>query len=400
MAKKHIVLVISGGIACFKACQLCSDLSKKYEVQVILTKHAAEFVSPVTFATLTKRPCLIDMFSAETDYTKVIHIELAKWADLVVVAPATANILAKMANGIADDLASTTLLAARSKILVCPAMNSFMLDNLATQANIATLCKRGIEVMQAETGFLACGDIGRGKLPVPSEIEAKIANLLLESQTLKGLKIIVTAGPTVEAIDPVRYITNHSSGKMGYAIAKVAAIKGADVTLISGPVNLETPVNVNVVQVKTALDMLEAVKANWSDHDMLIMAAAVADYRLNKVANQKIKKSEASLQLELVKNPDILQWAGEHKQAKQVLCGFAMETEHLLENAKNKLLAKNCDLLVANDLTTKGAGFAGDTNVATLLWPDKQESLALMSKTDLASKLLSVCHELYQTKNK
>lgn len=400
MDKKRLVLVVSGGIACFKACQLCSDLSKNYEVQVVLTKHASEFISPVTFATLTKRPCLSEMFSTTTDYTQVTHIELAKWADLTVVVPATANIIAKMAHGIADDLASTLLLAQRKPVLICPAMNSFMLDNPATQDNLAILAKRGIHIMDAANGFLACGDIGRGKLPDLSLIEDKIASLLSFASLpdLTNLKILVTAGPTEEAIDPVRYITNHSSGKMGYSIANMAKLMGADVTLISGPVHLPSPDGVKVIKVKSASDMFAAVKLEWPQHDILIKAAAVADYRVDIVSEQKIKKSAETLNLQLVKNPDILQWAGDNKTAKQVLCGFAMETENLIKNAQAKLKAKHCDLLVANNLTTAGAGFATNTNVASLLWPDKQTSLPLMSKTELATKILKVCWQIYQEK--
>lgn len=407
MQKKRVVLVVSGGIACFKACQLCSNLTKKYEVQVVLTKNAAEFVSHLTFATLTKRPCLSEMFSLQNDYTEVTHIELAKWADITVVVPATANILAKMAHGIADDLASTLLLAARKPILVCPAMNSFMLDNPATQNNLAILEQRGINVLKAASGLLACGDVGRGKLPDLAVIEAEIAKILELANTnnlpkvpnLSGLKIAVTAGPTVEAIDPVRFITNHSSGKMGYAIASVAKQLGAKVTLISGPVNLSCPDGVKLVNVKTANEMLKAVKTIWPTQDVLIKAAAVADYRVADVSEQKIKKTEATLSLNLVKNPDILQWAGDNKASKQVLCGFAMETENLLANAKAKLEAKHCDLLVANDLTTAGAGFATSTNVATLLWQDKKESLPLLTKTELAAKILTACYAIYCNKN-
>lgn len=400
MDKKRLVLVVSGGIACFKACQLCSDLSKKYEVQVVLTKHASEFISPVTFATLTKRPCLVDMFTSTTNYTQVTHIELAKWADLTVIVPATANIIAKMAHGIADDLASTLLLAQRKPILICPAMNSFMLDNPATQDNLTILAKRGVHIMDAANGFLACGDIGRGKLPDLPLIEDKIASLLSFASLpdLTDLKILVTAGPTEEAIDPVRYITNHSSGKMGYAIAQMAKLMGADVTLISGPVHLPSPDGVKVIKVKSASDMFAAVKLEWPQHDILVKAAAVADYRVDTVSEQKIKKSADTLNLQLVKNTDILRWAGDNKTAKQVLCGFAMETENLIKNAQAKLKAKHCDLLVANNLTTAGAGFATNTNVASLLWSDQQTSLPLMSKTELATKILKACWQIYQEK--
>lgn len=450
MTRKHIVLVVSGGIACFKACQLCSDLAKQYDVQVVLTEHATKFVQPLTFATLTRRACFVDMFAQDADYTQVQHIELARWADLMVVVPATANILAKMAHGLADDFASTLLLASRSPILVCPAMNSYMLDNPATQANLAILAERGVHIMQSAQGMLACGDVGRGKLPDLALIEQEIIRLVnnepmfqpvqpvtigdknitsietaeqgkadkttvasfatgassvSENTTetailpdLTGVNVLITAGPTVESIDPVRYITNHSSGKMGYALAQVARSMGANVTLISGPTHLQAPQGVKLVPVQSALQMFEAVQNIWPSQHMLIKAAAVADYRVEHVAQQKIKKSDAILHLDLVKNPDILQWVGEHKQPKQVVCGFAMETEHLLERAHDKLVRKHCDLLVANDLTTVGAGFAGNTNVATLVWCNRHECLDLMTKNELAERIITACFAIYQTR--
>lgn len=409
--KAKILLIVSGGIACFKACQLCSDLAKKYEVKVILTKNASEFVTPVTFATLTHNPCLTEMFAATEDYTQVNHINLAKWADLIVVAPLTANLMAKITYGLADDLASTTILARRCPVLLCPAMNTYMLENPITQTNIALLQKRNFQILQAASGLLACGDTGKGKLPDIPVIMAEIEKILAAGRgttvadseleqdlNLTGLTITVTAGPTQEAIDPVRFITNHSSGKMGYALASKALQYGAEVNLISGPVNLEIPAGVNYFPVKSAQEMLAEVQDKWPVSQILIKAAAVADYRVENIASSKIKKQAETLTLKLVKNPDILKWAGEHKQKEQVLCGFAMETENLLANARQKMQAKNCDLLVANDLTTKGAGFAASTNVATILWPDKELSLPLQSKEDLAVHILRACQELYRQK--
>lgn len=390
--RKKIVVGISGGIAVFKVAQLVSNLSKQYDVQVVMTKHATEIMSPLTFETLTGRPCLYKMFGPDVHHMHVDHIDVAKWADLIILAPATANLIAKMTHGIADDLLSTMLLASRSPILLAPAMNSFMLDHPATRENLHKLKDRGVYIIDTDAGMLACGDFGSGKLPSPEAIQAKAEEILAIEQTktedLSGINITVTAGPTVEDIDPVRFITNHSSGKMGYAIAERAKARGANVHLISGPVQLEPLADVKMTQVRSAEDMFNAVKEALPTSDMLIKAAAVSDYRVKEKNAQKIKKDGDSIQIEMVKNPDILAWAGKNKPEHTVLCGFAMETENLLENAKGKLLAKNCDILVANSLSEEGAGFKTDTNVATLLWPDRQERLELMSKLDLADRIL------------
>lgn len=398
MEKKRILVGISGGIAIYKACQLVSNLSKTHEVQVVMTSHAKEFMSPLTFETLTGRPVYSEMFGPGVDHSKVPHIDLAKWADLIVIVPATANFLAKMAHGLADDLMSSMMLAARSPVLVCPAMNTYMLAHEATQENIHILESRGIHVLNSSSGLLACGDYGAGKLPEPGQIQDIIESLLIEEKDLAGLNVTITAGPTREALDPVRFISNHSSGKMGYALAQAARDRGARVRLISGPVSIDSPSGVELYPVESAQDMFEAVQNLLDDTDMLIKAAAVADYRPKVISDQKIKKSDDDLTLSLERNPDILAWAGEHKKDRTVLCGFAMETRDLLKNARKKLESKHCDLLVANSLKEEGAGFGTDTNVATLLWPDREETLPMMSKKALAHKILDALVAIKEAK--
>lgn len=401
--KRRILIAVTGGIAVFKTAQLVSNLAKEHEVQVVMSEHAEEFMSPLTFETLTHRPVYRKMFGQEVKHTSVPHIDLAKWAEIIVIAPATANIIAKMAAGLADDLLSTLLLAARCPVLLCPAMNSFMLGHEATQANLQLLKKRGIHVLEAAEGFLACGDVGSGKLPAPEEIAARLFAILDEtdarSRDLTGLRITVTAGPTREALDPVRFISNHSSGRMGYALAAEACRRGAEVHLISGPVSLAAPEGVTLHPVVSARDMLSAVQELLPQSDILIKAAAVGDYRPAEEAQEKIKKSGTDLVLRLVRNPDILAWAGTHANKGTVICGFAMETRDLLANARQKLASKNCDLLVANSLRQEGAGFGVQTNIATLLWPDREEALPLMSKTALADRILDECRLLYKEKN-
>ncbi|HHU54172.1 MAG TPA: bifunctional phosphopantothenoylcysteine decarboxylase/phosphopantothenate--cysteine ligase CoaBC [Clostridiaceae bacterium] len=389
--KKKILVAISGGIAVYKVAQLVSNLSKKYEIQVIMTKHARAFMSPLTFEALTGRAVPKAMFTPDVHYDQISHIHLAKWADIIIIAPATANLIAKMAHGLADDLLSTTMLATRSPILLCPAMNTNMLNHQATVANLELLQNRGIHILESERGLLACGDFGSGKLPEVSIIQETAEKLLEinQKQDLTGLEITVTAGPTQEALDPVRFITNHSSGIMGYSIAEAAQARGATVNLISGPTNITAPPGVSLIKVISARDMFDAVQSVFSETDILIKAAAVADYRPTETFRNKIKKQEGDLQVKFVRNPDILAWAGEHKQAHQVLCGFAMETEDLLDNAKAKLQKKNCDMLVANSLRDEGAGFGATTNVATLLWPNQEpKALTLMSKKDLSELIL------------
>ena len=400
----NILLGISGGIAIFKVAQLVSNLSKKHQVKVIMTDNALKFMSTEVFEALTKNKVYADVFSPyiEDEEYKISHIELAKWADVFVLAPATGNLIGKMANGIADDLLSTCLLASRCPILLCPAMNTYMLNNPATRENLEKLIQREVNVMETEYGDLACGDFGNGKLASPEAIETEIENILNDNKEIKqdlaGMKILISAGPTVEAIDPVRFISNHSSGKMGYAMAKAAKTRGADVTLVSGPVNLETPGGINVLKVKTAEDMFQAIQRNLSSTNALIMTAAVSDYRVKNFSESKIKKNDENLVLELEKNPDILAWAGEHAEAGTVLCGFAMETENLVENAKDKLESKGLDLIVANSLNEQGAGFGTDTNIVTLIDKDSLEQLEIMSKAKVSNKVLDNVLSIFKNK--
>ncbi len=385
---------VTGSIAAYKAAELASLLSKAgADVHVIMTASAQKFVAPATFATLTGNPVQTDLF-AGTDGLGgaggplLPHIELAK-ADLLVVAPATANILAKAAHGLADDLLSAALLAAPGPVLFCPAMNVHMYRNPATQANLAALKKYGHHVLEPGKGPLACGETGEGRLPEPPEIVAEIARLLGPAKDLQGLSVLVTAGGTREPIDPVRFLSNRSSGKMGYALAGAAAVRGADVTLVTAPTALAVPGGVKAVLVETAQQMFEAVLEHFPRADIVIKAAAVADYRPARTAAQKIKKEGETLVIELVKNPDILLELGRLKKPGQVLVGFAAETENLLANARRKLEKKNVDLLVANDVTRPGAGFGADTNLVKLIYRDgRVVDLPLMKKTELAHRIL------------
>ncbi len=391
---KLITLGVTGSIAAYKAAELASLLSKAgADVHVIMTASAQKFVAPATFATLTGNPVQTDLF-AGTDGLGgaggplLPHIELAK-ADLLVVAPATANILAKAAHGLADDLLSTAILAAPGPVLFCPAMNVHMYRNPATQANLAALKKYGHHVLEPGKGWLACGETGEGRLPEPPEIVAEIARLLGPAKDLQGLSVLVTAGGTREPIDPVRFLSNRSSGKMGYALAGAAAARGADVTLVTAPTALAVPGGVKAVLVETAQQMFEAVREHFPRADIVIKAAAVADYRPARTAAQKIKKEGETLVIELVKNPDILLELGRLKKPGQVLVGFAAETENLLANARRKLEEKNVDLLVANDVTQPGAGFGADTNLVKLIYRDgRVVDLPLMKKTELAHRIL------------
>jgi phosphopantothenoylcysteine decarboxylase/phosphopantothenate--cysteine ligase len=388
---KKIVLGVTGGIAIYKVVDLVSKLRKQgAEVRVMMTKHSTEFVAPLLFQQISGHKVATTMWTGNEEFN-VEHIALAEWADFVLVAPATANILAKMACGIADDLVSTVLLASKKPIIVCPAMNTGMLENAATQANIKTLQGRGIVVMNPDSGHLACGTTGAGRLPEVPEIIAFLENYLA-SQTgdMRGLKVLVTAAGTREPIDPVRYVGNRSSGKMGYAVATCAAARGAKVTLVSGPSALKAPLNVTTINVETTQEMLEACNKAYPDVDIVIMAAAVADYRPRDVATQKIKKqNEDALTVVMDKNPDILKHLGAEKK-QQFLVGFAAETQNLIANAKEKVQKKNLDMIVANDVTLKGAGFNTDTNVVKFLYPDgKIEELAQMSKAQVAEELLN-----------
>ena len=389
---KFIVLGVSGSIAAYKAASLASLLVKAgCDVQVIMTENATKLISPITFETLTGHKCLTDTFDRNFEH-KVEHISIAKRADLFMIAPATANVIAKIANGLADDMLTTTFLACKCPKIISPAMNTQMLMNPVTQDNLEKCRHYGIKVVESAEGHLACGDSGKGKMPEPEVLFSWIENEVAFEKDLAGKKILVTAGPTREALDPVRYITNHSSGKMGYAIAKVAAERGADVTLVSGPVNLPELPFVKTVKITSAAEMAEKVIAAFPECDAIIKAAAVADYRPKTTSDQKIKKSGDNLSLELERTQDILKTLGEMKQSsgkKTVLCGFSMETENLIANSRAKLEKKNLDMIVANSLRVQGAGFGGDTNVVTIITRDGERELPLMSKEDVAVEILN-----------
>jgi len=391
MKNKCIVVGVTAGIAAYKICQLVSSLKKQgNEVHVIMTKEAEKFVTPLTFQTLSSQKVITDMFTV--DYTPdVHHISLAKKADLFVVAPATANIIAKIAHGIADDMLTTTFLASTCPKMIVPAMNTNMLNNPITQDNIATCQKYGIHIMCSGAGYLACGDVGAGRLPEPEEIEDAIASLVETDRYLQGRHVVITAGATQEEIDPVRYITNHSTGKMGYALAKEARNAGAKVTLISGKTNLPQPYGVDVINVISAADMRECVVNNFEKADVVIMSAAVADYTPIEKVDHKIKKAEGNLSIALKRTQDILLTIGKKKRENQVVIGFAMETENLLENAAKKLQEKNANYIIANSIREPGAGFGVDTNIVKIISPTSVEDLGLLSKDDTAKEILRHC---------
>lgn len=388
LKEKCIVVGVTGGIAAFKTAQLVSDLVKTgADVRVVMTRAATEFVSPLTFETLTSNKASIDTFDRMFEWD-VKHISLAKAADVFIVAPATANFIAKAANGIADDMLSTTFLAAGCPKIVAPAMNTGMLLNPATQHNIQVLRSRGIDIVEPDSGFLACGDVAKGRLAELPQLHDAIEFALNENKDLDGLHVLVTAGPTCEPMDPVRYITNRSSGKMGYALARAAYMRGARVTLVSGRTHLCAPVGVERVDVFSAQDMFDAVTARAQDADIVIKAAAVGDYRPAAVSDQKMKKSDADMKIELVRNPDILAQLGKSKREGQTLCGFSMETQNLVENSVAKLRKKNADMMVANDLSNEGAGFSVDTNIVTLITENSVRPVELMSKAALSDVIL------------
>lgn len=391
MKNKCIVVGVTAGIAAYKICQLVSSLKKQgNEVHVIMTKEAEKFVTPLTFQTLSSQKVITDMFTV--DYTPdVHHISLAKKADLFVVAPATANIIAKIAHGIADDMLTTTFLASTCPKMIVPAMNTNMLNNPIAQDNIATCQKYGMHIMCSGAGYLACGDVGAGRLPEPEEIEDAIASLVETDRYLQGRYVVITAGATQEEIDPVRYITNHSTGKMGYALAKEARNAGAKVTLISGKTNLPQPYGVDVVNVISAADMRECVVNSFEKADVVIMSAAVADYTPIEKADHKIKKAEGNLSIALKRTQDILLTIGKKKRENQVVIGFAMETENLLENAAKKLQEKNANYIIANSIREPGAGFGVDTNIVKIISPTSVEDLGLLSKDDTAKEILRHC---------
>ena len=388
LAGKTVVLCVTGGIAAYKAADLTSKLRQAgAAVRVLMTESATQFISPMTFETLSGYRTVVDTFDRNFAW-EVEHISLAKAADVFVIAPATANVIAKAAHGIADDMVTTTLLATKAPVVVAPAMNTGMYDNPVTQQNLQTLRERGFHIVDPAAGHLACGDTGRGKLPDTPKLMHGIEKALTP-QDLRGQRILVTAGPTQEAMDPVRFLSNHSTGKMGYAIAARAAMRGADVTLVSGPTALAAPEGVQRVDIISARDMYDAVISCADRQDMIIKAAAVGDYRPAETAPEKLKKGDGELTVALARNPDILAELGRRKHPGQLLCGFAMETQNLLDNAADKLRRKNCDMLVANSLRDKGAGFGTDTNVATLLFADgRRETPPLMSKEDLADIIL------------
>ena len=381
---KTIVLGISGGIAAYKMPNVAHALAKRgADVHVLMTKNATEFIAPLVFETLTNRRCIVDTFDRNFQYD-VAHVSLANAADLMLIAPATANVLAKLAHGLADDMLTTVTLAARCPKLVAPAMNTHMLENPITQDNLKTLAQYGFTVIPSGSGLLACGDTGSGRLPDEQTLVDYVDRALFTPRDLAGKKVVVTAGATQEPMDPVRYITNHSTGKMGYAIARACMLRGADVTLLTAPTALRPVPFVKTVPFTTAESLFEAVKAHAMDADALIMAAAVADYRPVNVADEKIKKKDGDLTLPLARTQDILAWVGVHKPEKLFVCGFSMETENLLENSAAKLQRKNMDMIVANNLKTPGAGFGVDTNVVTILTREGAEPLPLQSKDDVA----------------
>jgi len=389
LKNKCVVLGVTGSIAAYKAASLASALKKLHcDVQVIMTANAANFINPITFETLTGNKCLIDTFDRNFQH-QVEHVSVAKKADLVLVAPASANVIGKLAHGIADDMLTTTILACKCGKMLSPAMNTAMYENPVVQDNMDILRKYGWEIIEPACGYLACGDTGAGKMPEPEELLSYILRELAFEKDLKGKKVLVTAGPTQEAIDPVRCITNHSTGKMGYAIARAAMLRGAEVTLVSGPVDLAPPPFVKVVPIKSAQDMFEAVTSVSGEQDAIIKAAAVADYTPIFVSDEKVKKKDDDMSIPLKRTKDILKYLGEHKRDGQFLCGFSMETEHMLENSRAKLEKKNVDMIVANNLKTVGAGFGTDTNVVTLITRGGVQELPLMSKDEVAHEILN-----------
>lgn len=388
LKEKTILLGVTGGIAAYKSASLASRLVKAgAEVRVIMTEHATNFINPITFETLTGHKCITDTFDRNFEF-QVEHVSLAKKADVIMVAPATANVIAKLAHGLADDMLTTTILASHAPKLIAPAMNTGMYENPVTQDNLALLKKYGMEVIEPAAGHLACGDEGKGKMPEPEILYEHILRSCACKQDMKGLKVLVTAGPTQEAVDPVRFLTNHSSGRMGYSIAKACMLRGADVTLVTGRTALTPPLFVDVVPVVSAKDMYDAVISRSDEMDIIIKAAAVADYRPVHVAEEKVKKSDDSFSLELERTDDILKYLGEHKKPGQFLCGFSMETENMLENSRKKLEKKHLDMIAANNLKVPGAGFETTTNIITIITPDSVKELELMSKDDAAFRLL------------
>lgn len=385
---KMVILGVTGSIAAYKMANVASMLKKLHcDVQVIMTRNATNFITPVTFETLTGNKCLIDTFDRNFQYN-VEHVALAKRADLLMIAPASANVIGKLAHGIADDMLTTTALACRCPKIVAPAMNTSMYENPIVQDNRKTLQRYGFEIVEAENGHLACGDSGAGKLPEEKLLVAHILRVIARDKDLAGRKVLITAGATMEPIDPVRYITNHSTGKMGFALARACMLRGADVTVVKGHTEAEVPDFVEILPVGSAAEMFEAVKSRFAESDIVIMAAAVADYRPSQFSEEKVKKSEEAMAIPLSRTQDILQYLGEHKREDQFLCGFSMETQYMLENSRKKMVKKNLDMIVANNLKTKGAGFGTDTNVITILTKEKEQAFDIMSKDAAADCIL------------
>ena len=391
---KTVLLGVTGGIAAYKAAALASALVKQHAaVEVVMTKNATEFVTPLTFEQLTGRRTMVDTFDRNFSH-QVEHISLAERTDLVIIAPATANVCAKLAHGLADDMLTTTTLACRCPKLIAPAMNTNMYENPVTQDNLEILRRYGWDVIEPASGRLACGAVGKGKMPEPEDLLQHILKYLAFPHDLEGKKVLVTAGPTQESLDPVRYLTNHSTGKMGYAIAKMAMLRGADVTLVSGPTSIPYPPFVKAVPIKSAQDMFEAVAANAPESDFIFKAAAVADYTPAEYNDNKMKKKDGDLSIPLKRTQDILKYLGEHRVPGQVICGFSMETENMLENSRAKLTKKNVDMICANNLKVAGAGFGVDTNVITLITKDSCTELPLQSKESAANAILDAAINL------
>ncbi len=387
---KNILLGITGGIAAYKMADVASSLTKLgADVHVVMTKNATKLISPEVFQVLTKNKVYTDVFDENPDDEVMVpHVSLGSGADLILIAPATANVIGKLAGGIADDMVTTTVLPATCPIYIAPSMNVHMFENSIVQNNIEKLKRFGYKVIDPATGYLACGYEGKGKLPSPELLVETVTLALSHDKDMQGMKVLVNAGPTQESIDPIRIITNHSSGKMGYAVARQAARRGADVTLVSGPVNIQPPLGVKTINVTSAADMFEAMNSEASDKDIIIMSAAVADYTPAVTAENKIKKSEGSLSIEMKRTTDILKTLGQSKKEGQFICGFSMETENLIENSRKKLASKNADMICANSLTQPGAGYQVDTNIITLITADDMEELPLLSKEEAADKIL------------
>ena len=388
LKNKTVVLGVTGSIAAYKIANLASSLVKKgANVNVIMTKNATNFINPITFETLTGNKCLVDTFDRNFEFS-VEHVSLAKQADIFMVAPASANVIGKIANGIADDMLTTTIMACKCHKVISPAMNTNMFENPIVQDNLEKLKKYGYEVINPTSGYLACGDTGAGKMPEPTVLESYIMKNIAMEKDMAGKKVLITAGPTMEAIDPVRFISNHSTGKMGYALAKIAMERGAEVTLVTGKTYIEKPDFVKIVDVKSAKEMFDAVDKEFDSQDIIIMSAAVADYRPKTVADEKIKKKDGESTIELERTDDILGTMSKRKK-NQFLCGFSMETEHMVENSKKKLEKKNLDMICANNLKVEGAGFGTDTNVVTLITKENETQLPIMSKEQVANEILT-----------